>query len=546
MMIELGIAACKVEKCCRFCKMISSWQIVGCGRGRELKAWPGLVLARIVLAGLCVAPALADDDAAARGRRLFETGIGRNGRPVEAVFADSATPIPGALLSCAGCHGKDGKGREAAGANPPDITWQTLTKPYPLQVGLGRTRLPCTDALVLRAVAAGRDSANQLLAPAMPRFRLTPGDAADLVAYLHELGSRADPGITAEAITIGVIMPHRERSPAAYDAVRDGLGSYIHTLNIGGGIFGRRIELAFIEAAATADPSYFAARAAKIEQGFLAAVATDSGAVEHEVTILTRQHDIPLIASRADKDVQPARNMFYLDAGVTGELAALAAQAARELSAGNARLAIVYADRNEDRERVIALRPLIERNGWSMVDEIAVPTGGTPEGAPERVMRIAASDAVLFAGWDVAFVEILSHLGRTARSPLVLLAGSLIDPKTLPRDMGAQTRILFAYAPDGAAPQLSGTGDGRPAVSAPADALAAMKLLVEGLRRAGRGVSRAKLIEALETIQRFETGYRVPLSYAPRQHIGFMGAEVVRLDPRRLEPNGASSRIELH
>jgi hypothetical protein len=73
-----------------------------------------------------------------------------------------------------------------------------------------------------------------------------------------------------------------------------------------------------------------------------------------------------------------------------------------------------------------------------------------------------------------------------------------------------------------------------------------MKLLVEGLRRAGRAVSRAKLIEALETIQRFETGYRVPLSYAPRQHIGFMGAEVVRLDPRRLEPNGASSRIELH
>src|SRR5947209_18755646 len=173
-MIELEIAACKAEKGYRFCKMIQSWQIVGCGRGWELKARPGRVLARMVLAGLCVAPALADDDAAARGRRLFEMGIGRNGRPVEAVFADSATPIPGALLSCAGCHGKDGKGRETAGANPPDITWQTLTKPYPLQVGLGRTRLPYTDALVLRAVAAGRDSANQLLAPAMPRFRLTP------------------------------------------------------------------------------------------------------------------------------------------------------------------------------------------------------------------------------------------------------------------------------------------------------------------------------------------------------------------------------------
>src|SRR5438270_11746913 len=115
-MIELEIAACKVEKCCRFCKMIQSWRIVGCGRGWELKARPGLVLARMVLAGLCVAPALADDDAAARGRRLFEMGIGRHGRPVEAVFADSATPVPGALLSRAGCPGKAGTGREAAGA----------------------------------------------------------------------------------------------------------------------------------------------------------------------------------------------------------------------------------------------------------------------------------------------------------------------------------------------------------------------------------------------------------------------------------------------
>jgi ABC-type branched-subunit amino acid transport system substrate-binding protein len=519
--------------------MIEAWQIAELHRGGGLKARSVFVLARIALAAMCVAPALADEDAAARGRRLFETGIGRNGRPVEAVFADSATPIPGALLSCAGCHGKDGKGRQAAGANPPDITWQTLTKPYPLQVGLGRTRLPYTDALVLRAVAIGRDSADQLLAPAMPRFRLTPGDAADLVAYLHELGSRADPGVTAEAITIGVILPQRERSPAADDAVRHALGNYIETLNVGGGIFGRRIELAFLDAAVTSDPAHFAAGVAKIEEKFLAALVGATGAGEDEAPLLTRQHDIPLIALRADKDVQPARNVFYLDAGMTGELAALAAQAARELHAGSGRLAIVYADRNEDRQRVMALRPLIERSGWSMVDEIAVPTAGTPEGAPERVMhRIESSEAVLFAGRDASFVEILSHLGRTARGPLVLLAGSLVDPKTLPRDMGAETRILFAYAPDGAAP--------RPAVSASAETLAAMKLLVEGLRRAGRDVSRAKLIEALETIRRFETGYGAPVSYGPRRHIGFMGAEVVRLDPRRLEPNGAASRIELH
>src|SRR5436305_279251 len=158
-----------------------------------------LALAPALAALMCIAPVAADDAASARGRRLFETGVGQNGRPVEAVFADSETPIPGTLLSCGGCHGKDGKGQSVNGVNPPDITWQNLTKPYSVQVGVGRSRLPYTDALVLRAVTMGRDPSNQLLASAMPRFRLTPGDAADLVAYIRELGFRPDPGIGADA-----------------------------------------------------------------------------------------------------------------------------------------------------------------------------------------------------------------------------------------------------------------------------------------------------------------------------------------------------------
>src|SRR5262245_61776443 len=92
--------------------------------------WPGPCrgtgwrFALMLLACFHVTAAAADDDPVARGRRLFETGIGRDGRPVHAIFSDSATPIPGTLLSCAGCHGKDGKGRSVTGIDPPDITWQ--------------------------------------------------------------------------------------------------------------------------------------------------------------------------------------------------------------------------------------------------------------------------------------------------------------------------------------------------------------------------------------------------------------------------------------
>src|SRR5262249_42604775 len=129
----------------------------------------------------------------ARGRRLYETGIGRDGRAIDAVIGQSSTPVPGALLSCAGCHGKDGKGRSVAGATAADITWQTLTKPYAVRVTGGRVRPAYTEPLLLQAVTMGQDAGGELLSPVMPRFRLTPANAADLIAYLRELGSAAQP-----------------------------------------------------------------------------------------------------------------------------------------------------------------------------------------------------------------------------------------------------------------------------------------------------------------------------------------------------------------
>jgi ABC-type branched-subunit amino acid transport system substrate-binding protein len=504
---------------------------LGLGQGTIARFAPALLVC-------ChVAAAAANDDSVARGRRLFETGAGRNGQPVDAVFADSATPIPSTLLSCAGCHGKDGRGRSVTGVDPPDITWQNLTKPYSLRVGVGRTRLPYTEALVVRAVATGRDSSNQPLAPAMPRFRLTPGDAADLIAYLRELGSRPDPGITAETITIGVILPPRERQPAIYDAVRDALDGYLDELRRAGGVFGRRIAFAFIESADNPAPSQPAIRKPGINETVLAAVASEGVDTAHAIALTA--DDVPLVVVRTDKDLSSSRRVFCLGARLLGELGALA-QAAGELTAGGARLAILYKDDAKDRDRMVALRRLVSRGGWSMVDEVPLTSASDPDEMADQAMRrIQTNDAVLFAAWDRRFAGIFSRLDRGGRGSLVLLPGSLVDADALPQGVGPQTRILFAFQPG----DLSAGRETQPAL-ARRTTLAATRLLVEGLRRAGRDVSRPKLVDALETIQRFESGYGAPVSYGPRQHVGFTGAEIVPLDPRRLQPIGPARRIE--
>ena len=71
-------------------------------------------------------------------------------------------------------------------------------------------------------------------------------------------------------------------------------------------------------------------------------------------------------------------------------------------------------------------------------------------------------------------------------------------------------------------------------------AYAAAKLLVEGLRRSGRTLTRLALVDALEALYGYETGVTPPLSYGPNRRIGARAAHVVAVDliKKSYEPVG--------
>lgn len=506
---------------------------------------PALAWLFLVCAPLSCA---AGDDQVARGRRLFETGITRDGRPVEAVLAHSQTPIPGTLLSCAGCHGVDGKGRIAKGIDPPDITWRTLTKPYVLRVGTWRSRPAYTEALLIRAVTTGEDSSGQWLGPGMPHFRLTMADAADLVAYLRELGSRPDPGVGADALAIGIILPSGDRRPAASAAVPAALNDYLDGVNRDGGIFGRRVEMSVIDAGPDSDESRSAARALAIDSAF-AVVSLAEGA-ESDVEAVATQGHVPLIVPRWRENAPPLPHVFYLSAGVVGELGALAMQAAHQLDAEHAGLAVLHADDDHGRDLMALLRPLLARGGWRSIDEVPIGPADQANGLPEEsIRRIGRADALLIATPDPATGHLLSGLARAGRNPLVLLPGSTTAPRWVPRDLSPGTPILVGFELAGAPPPATGNRAAGPARAVPEPAertgLAAVMLLVEGLRRAGRDVTRAKLIDAIESIHDFPAGHLPPLTFGPRRHVGFTGAQIVPFDPRSRRLMQPIGRIEL-
>jgi hypothetical protein len=472
---------------------------------------------------------------------LFESGIGRDGLPVKAKVEGSAIPLPGGLLSCAGCHGRDGKGRSVSGLRAPDITWQSLTKPYVWRVGAGRRRPPYDPALFARAVSTGVDSGGRVLASAMPRFQLTPDDTADVLAYLRELGTKPDPGVGADTLAIGVLLPESGEA-----IIRSALEQYREQLNRAGGIFGRQIEFSFMSSIPAPDEQRSAARMLTAQETVLALLSIDDAA-GREIAQAADRHGLPLIALRPTENAPPARNVFYLSAGLAGELSALVTYAARQVDPSRARLVLVYQNEGDD-AAIATLRRRIEHARWEAVDEVKLPVAAKPDALPpETLRRLTCSDAVLMMTAAFSDAQNFRCPDSGHRSTLLLLPGSRTAPEWVPKGLATETQAVVAFDPTVFALDRRTGHDAVPLTPAEAQesAVAAAQLLVEGARRAGHELTRAKLIDAIESIQRFEANHLPPLTFGPRQHIGFTGAEIVPFDFRNGQLTGPVELLQV-
>ena len=61
---------------------------------------------------------------------------------------------------------------------------------------------------------------------------------------------------------------------------------------------------------------------------------------------------------------------------------------------------------------------------------------------------------------------------------------------------------------------------------------AAAEILIEALKRAGRGLSRFTLMEALESLHQVRTSMVEPISFGPIRRIGASQVRILKFDPR--------------
>ena len=543
---------------------------------------PGVVRAVLVSAILLAAswgggapPAAArepSEDATAltseevRGKEIYLTGESPSGEPITALMGRSAVEVPASTLPCANCHAEDGRGNPEGGVTPTDLTWDALSKPYGVRHESGREHPPYTERLLKRAIAMGIDPAGNELHTAMPRYRMSLEDMEALVAYMRKLGADPDPGVTDDALHLGTLLPPEGLATGVGEAIESTLRAFVEEVNGRGGLYGRRLVLHTHRLAPDPQRRREGLETFLEETPVFALVGAFLAGSDEEIPALVAERKIPLVGPftlHPQTGFPLNRHVFYLLSGLATQGRVLVDFAAERNPPSQAadqgavegdaserpKAAVVFAPGADEEKAVEAMESQADLHGWELQ---RFPVPRTPPGEVEeddRVPGVRVAETLQRDGVEVVFLLhprlANERFLEALPSVEIYLPGSLAGPAvfsrsglflafpTLPAD---QTReAVERYR------RLAEEHDlPRRSLTTQLATLAAAAVLEEGLKKAGREISREKLIEALEDLYELRTGMLPPVTFNPNRRIGALGAYVVGVDPeeRTFRPVG--------
>jgi ABC-type branched-subunit amino acid transport system substrate-binding protein len=337
------------------------------------------------------------------------------------------------------------------------------------------------------------------------------------------------PGVTARTILLGQSAAFT--GPAAQLGIQMNAGTkaYFDQINARGGVFGRRIELK------TRDDRYEANLCVEntkkfIEEDKVFALISYVGTPTTVAAMPTfTEAKVPLIGPFTGAEVfrNPLnRYIFNIRASYYDETERIVEQL---VSTGNKKIAVFYQDdaygqaglkgvqiAMDKRGMKIAALGKVERNTVKVEDAVKAINAAGPDG----VVMISAYTSI------AEFVRQMKRAGSTTQFHNVSFVGSkaLADAlKDEGRGVAISQVVPFPWSPIVPLVKeyqqvLAKTKGGEVNFSSLEGYIVA-KVTVEGLRRAGKGLTREKLISALEGMNNVDLGDFV-VSFSPTNHSG--------------------------
>jgi ABC-type branched-subunit amino acid transport system substrate-binding protein len=497
-----------------------------------------------------------------RGQQIYRRGTVLSGQSLTAVLGDSGVELPVSAVACINCHGRDGLGKTEGGVTASALMWEALTKPYGVATRTRRTRPPYTEALFARALSQGLDSAGNRLHEAMPRYRMTREDIADLTLYLKRIGKDLDPGVTDTSITIATTLitdgPFREMSRA----VREALAAYFDDTNRRGGVFNRRIILQPVESSESQDERVKAFQEAIGSNQLFALTSVFMAGRDEQLASLVKEKEIPMIgAFTLNPQVGPPLNpfAFYIYPGLVNQAQALAVFAIEKYMAeknrtGRPPAAILCTDEHPARDAAGAINKLLREYGWNQIEEIRLPREHFDGASLAQKLSGKAPELVFVLVEGESQIAFIKQARKVNWNPLYFIPGQLAAREILQAGGGTGAQVFLSLPTLPSDQTEDGVEEYRKLAESyhlPAShrasqlsALASAKILVEALKRAGRDVSRARLMESLEGLYQFKTGFTPSITFNPNRRVGSLGAYIVMVDAQGRGPTPVSRFIE--
>ncbi|HEX8292676.1 MAG TPA: ABC transporter substrate-binding protein, partial [Pyrinomonadaceae bacterium] len=392
-------------------------------------------------------------------------------------------------------------------------------------------------------------SGNDLL-KAMPRYRMSAEDMADLIAYLKRIETDRDPGLTDTGVEVGVVLPPAGALAETGASMRAVLAAFFEDLNARGGVYNRKVTLRVFDTAA-------AAANAPGGQVF-AFVGGISAGAEAELAALARSQEIPVVGPSTlmpEAGTPPNRYVFYLLPGVVEQARALANFAASKPELKQGRAAVVHGEGALAAAAAAAAEEQLRKAGWAAVTRHAFKQlGADGAEAARRLKQDGVESAFIFGagGAEGALVKEATAAGWTPR----LFMLGVMDGRDLLGTAPAafKERIFLAFPTVPSDVTQAGLSEFRALLekhgvtprhtAAQLSAFAAAKIFVEGLQRSGRDLTRERLLTALEGLYDFETGVTPRLTFGPNRRVGAAGAYVMTINPEKKEFAPASGWVK--
>jgi ABC-type branched-subunit amino acid transport system substrate-binding protein len=480
-----------------------------------------------------------------RGRSIYLRGESKTGGEITAAVGE--LDVPSSTVTCAGCHGARAEGKTEGGVTAGSLVWSNLLKSYGHTHPTGRKHGPFTESAFVRAVTGGVDPSGNNLLVAMPRYRMSAADMADLIAYLKRIESDRDPGLTDTGIEVGVVLPSKGALAETGASMRQVLAAAFEDLNARGGVYNRKVTLRVVETPTPQEPVF-------------AYVGGISAGSEAGLAALAREQEIPFVGPSTlmpEAGTPPNRHVFYLLAGVAEQARSLANFAATKREPKMSRAAVVYGEGALAGAAAGAAEEQLKKAGWGAVTRHALRQLGADGAEAARRLKQEGADSVFIFGAGGAEGALVREAGALGWTPHLFFLGVMDGRDLLSTATAAfKDRIFLAFptVPSDVTP--AGLAEFRALLekyrveprhtAAQLSAFAAAKIFVEALQRAGRDLTRERLLSALEGLYDFETGVTPHLTFGPNRRVGAAGAYVMTIDPEKKQFAPASGWVKAY